>query len=213
MCVTADRATCQAMPDMSRAAWGPGRLSQGDWVRWSTLTTSPTGWSHPCSATVMSSLGCFLGLRCTTRARASHGAAAGPGGCCWPRCPIATTGIWVMHFVAMLGFTIPGQTITYNVPVTIASHADRRGGGGHRAAHRRLRQCGLAQPAARRGDHRDRRGQHALHRHGRDADAGYGPLRQRAGRSLGGDRGGGRDGRAVGRAPAAPPCGLPSSRR
>jgi NO-binding membrane sensor protein with MHYT domain len=69
---------------------------------------------------VMSSLGCFLGLRCTTRARASHGA---------PRVrwlllatvSIATTGIWVMHFVAMLGFTIPGQTITYSVPVTAAS--------------------------------------------------------------------------------------------
>ncbi len=69
---------------------------------------------------VMSSLGCFLGLRCTTRARASHGA---------PRVrwlllatlSIATTGIWVMHFVAMLGFTIPGQTITYSVPVTVAS--------------------------------------------------------------------------------------------
>jgi NO-binding membrane sensor protein with MHYT domain len=69
---------------------------------------------------VMSSLGCFLGLRCTTRARASHGA---------PRLrwlllatvSIATTGIWVMHFVAMLGFTIPGQAITYSVPVTAAS--------------------------------------------------------------------------------------------
>jgi NO-binding membrane sensor protein with MHYT domain len=69
---------------------------------------------------VMSSLGCFLGLRCTTRARASHGA---------PRVrwlllatvSIATTGIWVMHFVAMLGFTIPGQTITYSVPVTVLS--------------------------------------------------------------------------------------------
>ena len=69
---------------------------------------------------VMSSLGCFLGLRCTTRARASHGA---------PRVrwlllatvSIATTGIWVMHFVAMLGFTIPGQTVTYSVPVTVLS--------------------------------------------------------------------------------------------
>ncbi|MGI8448275.1 MAG: MHYT domain-containing protein [Streptosporangiaceae bacterium] len=69
---------------------------------------------------VMSSLGCFLGLRAATRARASHGA---------PRVrwlllatlSIATTGIWVMHFVAMLGFTIPGQTITYDVPVTVAS--------------------------------------------------------------------------------------------
>jgi NO-binding membrane sensor protein with MHYT domain len=34
---------------------------------------------------------------------------------------IATTGIWVMHFVAMLGFTIPGQAITYSVPVTVLS--------------------------------------------------------------------------------------------
>jgi NO-binding membrane sensor protein with MHYT domain len=33
----------------------------------------------------------------------------------------ATTGIWVMHFIAMLGFTIPGQTIRYNVPITIVS--------------------------------------------------------------------------------------------
>jgi NO-binding membrane sensor protein with MHYT domain len=69
---------------------------------------------------VMSSLGCFLGLRAATRARASRGA---------PRVrwlllatvSIATTGIWVMHFVAMLGFTIPDQTITYSVPVTVLS--------------------------------------------------------------------------------------------
>ena len=69
---------------------------------------------------VMSSLGCFLGLRAATRARASQGA---------PRLrwlllatvSIATTGIWVMHFVAMLGFTIPGQNITYSVPITILS--------------------------------------------------------------------------------------------
>jgi NO-binding membrane sensor protein with MHYT domain len=27
----------------------------------------------------------------------------------------------VMHFIAMLGFTIPGQTIDYNVPITILS--------------------------------------------------------------------------------------------
>jgi NO-binding membrane sensor protein with MHYT domain len=69
---------------------------------------------------VMSCLGCFLGLRCTTRARATHGAQRTR----WlllATVSIATTGIWVMHFVAMLGFTIPGQTITYNVPVTILS--------------------------------------------------------------------------------------------
>jgi NO-binding membrane sensor protein with MHYT domain len=69
---------------------------------------------------VMSCLGCFLGLRCTTRARATRGAQRTR----WlllATVSIATTGIWVMHFVAMLGFTIPHQTITYNVPVTILS--------------------------------------------------------------------------------------------
>ncbi|MGH3173440.1 MAG: MHYT domain-containing protein, partial [Streptosporangiaceae bacterium] len=34
---------------------------------------------------------------------------------------IGTTGIWVMHFIAMLGFSIPGQTIRYNIPFTILS--------------------------------------------------------------------------------------------
>jgi NO-binding membrane sensor protein with MHYT domain len=68
----------------------------------------------------MSCLGAFLGLRCTTRARAYQGTArlrwlllAGVS--------IGTTGIWVMHFIAMLGFTIPGETIRYNVPITILS--------------------------------------------------------------------------------------------
>jgi NO-binding membrane sensor protein with MHYT domain len=68
----------------------------------------------------LSTLGCFLGLRCTTRARALHGAQRAR----WlllAALSVATTGIWVMHFVAMLGFTIPGQTITYDVPITILS--------------------------------------------------------------------------------------------
>ncbi|MFY9888490.1 MAG: MHYT domain-containing protein [Streptosporangiaceae bacterium] len=34
---------------------------------------------------------------------------------------IGTTGIWVMHFIAMLGYTIPGQIIHYNVLITIGS--------------------------------------------------------------------------------------------
>ena len=68
----------------------------------------------------MSCVGCFLGLRCTTRARAYQGAARAR----WltlAALSIATTGIWVMHFIAMLGFTIPGQTIRLHVPITILS--------------------------------------------------------------------------------------------
>ena len=75
---------------------------------------------NPALAYLISCLGCFLGLRRTTRARASHGAARAR----WliaAALAIATTGIWVMHFVAMLGFTIPGRPIRYNVPITILS--------------------------------------------------------------------------------------------
>jgi NO-binding membrane sensor protein with MHYT domain len=78
------------------------------------------GLLNPGLAYLMSFLGCFLGLQCTARARLLSGG---------PRArwlllgavSIGTAGIWVMHFVAMLGFTIPDQGIDYNVPVTIAS--------------------------------------------------------------------------------------------
>jgi NO-binding membrane sensor protein with MHYT domain len=74
----------------------------------------------PGLAVAMSFLGAFLGLRCTTRARAYSGATRAR----WlvlASISIGATGIWVMHFIAMLGYTIPGQTIRYNVPVTILS--------------------------------------------------------------------------------------------
>jgi NO-binding membrane sensor protein with MHYT domain len=75
---------------------------------------------NPALSYVVSCVGCFLGLRCTTRARALQGAARAR----WltlAALSIGTTGIWVMHFIAMLGFAIPGETIRYNVPVTILS--------------------------------------------------------------------------------------------
>jgi NO-binding membrane sensor protein with MHYT domain len=78
------------------------------------------GWLTPVLGYVMSCLGCFLGLRCTTRARAAHGAARVR----WlllAAVSIAVAGVWGMHFIAMLGFAIPGQVIRYSVPVTILS--------------------------------------------------------------------------------------------
>jgi NO-binding membrane sensor protein with MHYT domain len=71
-------------------------------------------------AYLISCLGCFLGLQCTARARAMDGGARAR----WlllAAVSIGVTGIWVMHFIAMLGYTINGQAITYNVPVTILS--------------------------------------------------------------------------------------------
>ncbi len=75
---------------------------------------------NPVLAYLVSCVGCFAGLRCTTRARAISGA----GRARWlalAALAIGATGIWTMHFIAMLGFTIPGQQIRYNVPVTILS--------------------------------------------------------------------------------------------
>jgi NO-binding membrane sensor protein with MHYT domain len=78
------------------------------------------GLLNPGLGYLMSCLGSFLGLRCLTRARAYTG---------WTRAiwlliaslAIGATGIWAMHFIAMLGFAIPGQQILYNVPITLLS--------------------------------------------------------------------------------------------
>jgi NO-binding membrane sensor protein with MHYT domain len=69
---------------------------------------------------LMSCMGAFLGLRCIARASAYRGFARA-GWLLIASVAIGATGIWLMHFVAMLGFTIPGQQITYNVSLTVIS--------------------------------------------------------------------------------------------
>jgi NO-binding membrane sensor protein with MHYT domain len=74
----------------------------------------------PALSYAMSCTGCFLGLRCTVRARAAQGASRAR----WlslAALSIGIPGVWGMHFVAMLGYTIPGQAIRYSVPVTVLS--------------------------------------------------------------------------------------------
>ncbi|MFD9094206.1 MHYT domain-containing protein [Streptomyces collinus] len=77
------------------------------------------GWLTPVLSYVMACIGAALGLRCTVRALATTGrsrrnwlltAASAIG-----------TGIWTMHFVAMLGFRVSGTDIRYDVPLTILS--------------------------------------------------------------------------------------------
>jgi NO-binding membrane sensor protein with MHYT domain len=68
----------------------------------------------------MSFLGAFLGLRCTTRARAYTGWARAR----WLLLAGVTLGlgcVWVGHFIDMLGFAVPGESIRYSVPETLAS--------------------------------------------------------------------------------------------
>jgi NO-binding membrane sensor protein with MHYT domain len=74
----------------------------------------------PALGYLMSCLGAFLGLRCTSRAMAT----AGRSRLSWlllAALSIGTTGIWVMHFIAMLGYSVPDAEIQYSVPLTIGS--------------------------------------------------------------------------------------------
>jgi NO-binding membrane sensor protein with MHYT domain len=74
----------------------------------------------PVLAYAMSFLGAFLGLGYTTRALACSGASRAR----WlllAALAIGAQGVWVMHFIAMLGYTVPGQVIRYDVPVTLVS--------------------------------------------------------------------------------------------
>ncbi|GAA5035626.1 MHYT domain-containing protein [Streptomyces siamensis] len=77
------------------------------------------GWLTPVLSYVMACTGAALGLRCTVRALAATGrsrrnwlltAASAIG-----------TGIWTMHFVAMLGFSVSGTEMRYDVPLTVLS--------------------------------------------------------------------------------------------
>jgi NO-binding membrane sensor protein with MHYT domain len=71
-------------------------------------------------AFVMSIIGSALGLMCTARARVATG---------WARArwlvlaslSIGGTGIWVMHFIAMLGSSVDETSLLYNGPRTILS--------------------------------------------------------------------------------------------
>lgn len=74
----------------------------------------------PVLAYLMSCAGSGLGLMCTSRARGVEGRSRGA----WlglAALAIGGTGIWVMHFIAMLGFTVTGLDIRYNVPITLLS--------------------------------------------------------------------------------------------
>ncbi|MGI5490738.1 MHYT domain-containing protein [Microtetraspora malaysiensis] len=74
----------------------------------------------PVLAYLMSSIGSMLGLMLTARARFAIGGARVrwlAGGAV----SIGGTGIWVMHFIAMMGFNVGNVPIRYDIPLTVAS--------------------------------------------------------------------------------------------
>ncbi|MEU0658658.1 MHYT domain-containing protein [Streptomyces lavendulocolor] len=79
------------------------------------------GFVTPLAAFLMACLGGALGLRCTTRSLRKHGL---------PRlgwlalgATAIGSGIWTMHFIAMLGFTVRETPIGYDPAITFASLA------------------------------------------------------------------------------------------
>jgi len=73
----------------------------------------------PAMAFLVMMLGAAVGLRCTLRALQSSG---------WDKriwllmgSTAIGSGIWTLHFIAMLGFTVDGTDVRYNVPLTLLS--------------------------------------------------------------------------------------------
>ncbi|MFJ6631816.1 MHYT domain-containing protein [Streptomyces sp. NPDC091376] len=77
------------------------------------------GWLSPVLAYAMACTGAALGLRCTVRALAAEGRSRRN----WlVTASVAIgSGIWTMHFIAMLGFGVEGTAIRYDVPLTLLS--------------------------------------------------------------------------------------------
>ncbi|WP_454860180.1 MHYT domain-containing protein [Promicromonospora soli] len=76
----------------------------------------------PLLAYAISCTGAATGLACTSRARAASGGTRAAW-LVFGAIALGGTGIWVMHFVAMLGFSASGVNIRYNIPETLLSAA------------------------------------------------------------------------------------------
>lgn len=77
------------------------------------------GWVTPILSYLMACVGAALGLRCMVRALA----ATGRRRLRWLASASAAigTGIWTMHFIAMLGFSVTGTAVRYDGFLTVLS--------------------------------------------------------------------------------------------
>jgi NO-binding membrane sensor protein with MHYT domain len=75
----------------------------------------------PVLSYTLSVLGSLLGLICTVRARATGDPGRRARWLLLAAWAIGGTGIWVMHFMAMIGFSAGEAPIRYDVSITIAS--------------------------------------------------------------------------------------------
>ena len=79
------------------------------------------GWITPTISYVLSVLGSLLGLVCAVRLRSAPTLGWRIWWLALAALAIGGTGIWTMHFVAMLGFSVVGTPIRYDIALTAAS--------------------------------------------------------------------------------------------
>jgi NO-binding membrane sensor protein with MHYT domain len=72
-------------------------------------------------AYIVSVVGSLIGLACMARARAEPRRPAKIRWTVFGALAIGGIAIWLMHFIAMLGFDIPGAAVRYSTPVTALS--------------------------------------------------------------------------------------------
>src|SRR4051812_37212743 len=79
------------------------------------------GWFTLVLAYVASVTGSLLGLLCTVRAQQFRSSGQHVRWLCLAALAIGGTGIWLMHFSAMIGFGVTGSVVRYGPLLTIGS--------------------------------------------------------------------------------------------
>jgi len=79
------------------------------------------GWFNPMLAYALAFAGSLTGLVCTARARAAGSSARRARWLIIGSLAIGGAGIWLMHFMAMLGFDVPATVVRYDPVATFAS--------------------------------------------------------------------------------------------
>jgi NO-binding membrane sensor protein with MHYT domain len=83
-------------------------------------TETGFGWATPVLSYLMACIGSALGLRCTVRALAAVDQRSKRNWLITAAIALGS-GIWTMHFIAMLGFAVSGSPVRYDLGRTILS--------------------------------------------------------------------------------------------
>jgi NO-binding membrane sensor protein with MHYT domain len=86
-----------------------------------TINHFAYGWITPALAYLLSYLGSLSGLTATARARRTRERGRRGRWLVLAAFAIGGTGIWAMHFMAMIGFTVDNSDVRFDLAITVAS--------------------------------------------------------------------------------------------